>query len=178
MDPLFLKRPKAIGRYDPEEDEHEGKTGLISHIFGACGSLGLAGLVLSQGRRFKSPGERIYYTGIGVIGYPIRFYGGPMWFRMHGGGCVSCHGVHGRGGVPVMMGTAIPTDIRYKALTGKEKHAHGEKEKEHHYTDVLIKRAITQGLEADGELLDWTMPRWQMSEADLNALIEYLKTLE
>lgn len=77
-----------------------------------------------------------------------------------------------------MMGTAIPTDIRYKALTGKEKHAHGGKEKEHRYTDALIKRAITKGIEADGELLDWTMPRWQMSEADLNALIEYLKNLE
>ena len=77
-----------------------------------------------------------------------------------------------------MMGTAIPTDIRYKAPIGKEKHVHEGTEKEHHYTDALIKRAITQGLEADGEVMDWTMPRWQMSKADLNALIEYLKTLE
>ncbi len=134
--------------------------------------------VQAQGRRFKSPGERIYYTGIGVNGYPIPFYGGPMWLRMHGGGCVSCHGVHGRGGVPVMMGTAIPTDIRYKALTGREKHVHEGKEEEHHYTDELIERAITQGLEPDGEPLDWTMPRWRMTEADLNAVIEYLKTLD
>jgi mono/diheme cytochrome c family protein len=140
--------------------------------------LGLAGVIQAQGRRFKSPGERIYYTGIGVNGYPIPFYGGPMWLRMHGGGCVSCHGVHGRGGVPVMMGTAIPTDIRYKALTGGEKHVHGGKEEEHHYTDELIKRAITQGLESDGGPLDWTMPRWQMTEADLNVVIQYLKTLE
>jgi len=156
----------------------KGKRGLFLTIIALAVVLGLAGLVQGQGRRFKSPGERIYYTGIGVNGYPVPFYGGPMWLRMHGGGCVSCHGVHGRGGVPVMMGTAIPTDIRYKALTGKEKHAHGEKKKEHHYTDVLIKRAIIQGLEADGEVMDWTMPRWQMSEADLNALIKYLKTLE
>lgn len=128
--------------------------------------------------QFKSVGEQIYYTGIGSNGSPIVFYGGPMWLRMHGGGCASCHGVHGRGGVPVMMGTAIPTDIRYKALTGEEKHAHEGKEEEHNYTDALIKRAITQGLEANGEVMDWTMPRWLMSEADLNALIEYLKTLE
>ena len=140
--------------------------------------LGFADHVQGQGKRFKSPGERIYYTGIGVNGHPIPIYGGPMWLRMHGGGCVSCHGVQGRGGVAVMMGTAIPTDIRYKALIGKEKHVHEGKEKEHHYTDALIKRAITQGLEADGEVMDRTMPRWQMSEDDLNALIEYLKTLE
>jgi len=156
----------------------KGGRGLFLTFLALVGILSLAGLVQGQGRRFKSPGERIYYTGIGINGYPIFRYGGPMWVRMHGGGCVSCHGIHGRGGVPVMMGTAIPTDIRYKVLTVKEKHAHGDKEKEHHYTDALIKRAITKGLEADGELLDWTMPRWQMSEADLNVVIEYLKTLE
>jgi mono/diheme cytochrome c family protein len=156
----------------------KGKPELFLTFLAIVLVLGFAAHVQGQGRRFKSPGERIYHTGIGVNGYPIPIYGGPMWLRMHGGGCVSCHGIHGRGGVPVMMGTAIPTDIRYEALTGKEKHIHEGKEKEHHYTDALIKRAITQGLEADGEVMDWTMPRWQMSEADLDALIEYLKTLE
>lgn len=156
----------------------KGKRGLFYTFLALVLFLSLVGLVQGQGRRFKSPGEQIYFTGIGSNGYHIVRYGGPMWIRMHGGGCVSCHGVYGRGGVPVMMGTAIPTDIRYKSLTGGEKHAHGGEEKEHHYTDALIKRAITQGLEADGEVMDWTMPRWQMSEADLNAVIEYLKTLE
>ena len=65
-----------------------------------------------------------------------------------------------------MMGTAIPADISTQAL------------KEHHYTDALIKRAIVQGIDEDGEPLNWTMPRWQMSEADLNGLINYLKTLK
>ncbi len=78
----------------------------------------------------------------------------------------------------MMGGRELPTDIRYKVLTGKEKHLHEGKEEEHHYTDALIKRAITQGLEADGKVMDWTMPRWRMSETDLNALIEYLKTLD
>jgi len=45
------------------------------------------------------------------------------------------------------------------------------------YTDALIMRAITQGLDPAGEPLDWTMPRWQMSEADLTDLLAYLKTL-
>ena len=65
-----------------------------------------------------------------------------------------------------MMGTAIPADISTPALN------------EHHYTDALIKKAIIQGIDEDGEPLNWTMPRWQMSEADLNALIDYLKTLK
>ncbi len=91
--------------------------------------------------RFQSIGEQIYYTGIGSSGYYIPFHGGPMWLRMHGGGCFSCHGIHGRGGVPVMMRTALPTDIRYKALIGEEKHVHGGDENKHDYTDELIKRA-------------------------------------
>jgi hypothetical protein len=48
--------------------------------------IGFAGSIYSQERRFKSPGQRIYYNGIGLNGYPISFYGGPMLLRMHGGG--------------------------------------------------------------------------------------------
>lgn len=161
------------------------KRTLLTAILITASALILAGYGYGQmqspylGRPFKSLGEQLYYTGIGGNGYPIPFYGGPMWLRMHGGGCVSCHGINGRGGVPIMMGgRELPTDIRYKVLTGKEKHLHEGKEEEHHYTDALIKRAITQGLEADGKVMDWTMPRWRMSETDLNALIEYLKTLD
>ncbi|MFQ5741480.1 MAG: c-type cytochrome, partial [Acidobacteriota bacterium] len=103
--------------------------------------------------------------------------GGPMWLAMHGGGCVNCHGVHGRGGVPVPMGTKLPPDIRYKLLTEKEPHAHGAGEGHPVYTDELIKRAITQGLNPVGKPLDSTMPRWQMTDEDLSDLIAYLKTL-
>lgn len=57
-----------------------------------------------------------------------------MWVQMGGVGCVACHGVHGRGGVPVMMGTAVPPDIRYEALI-KGEYVHGKKE-----TPCLLKR--------------------------------------
>jgi len=125
--------------------------------------------------RFASNGEMIYFTGINARGERIPFTGGPMWLYMHGGGCASCHGPDGRGGKPVMMGTAIPSDIRYSHLTEEE---HGESEEHPPYTDELIKRAITQGLDPAGKPLDLTMPRWQMSEEDLNDLLEFLKTLE
>ncbi len=124
---------------------------------------------------FASNGERIYYTGVSERAGPIPRAGGPMWIRMMGGGCGACHGPDGRGGVPVMMGTAIPADIRYEALT-KGEYEHGKKETA--YTDSLIKRAITEGLDPDAEPLDWTMPRWQMSDADFTDLLVYLKTLQ
>jgi cytochrome c oxidase subunit II len=116
-------------------------------------------------RPFKSLGEQIYYTGVGMRG-PIPFSGGPMWLWMHGGACVTCHGIKGKGGVPLMMGTAIPADISNEAL------------KEDHYTDTSLKKAITQGIDEEGKPLNWTMPRWNMSETDLNVLIDYLKTLK
>lgn len=131
--------------------------------------------------RYASNGERIYSTGVSERTGPLRFQGGPIWLAMHGGGCVSCHGIRGRGGEPVMMGTAIPSDIRYAVLTEMEGHAHeteGEEEEAHPpYTDEVLKRAITRGLDPAGKPLDWTMPRWEMSEQDLNDLIAYLKRL-
>ncbi len=97
-----------------------------------------------------------------------------MWVQMGATGCVACHGIQGRGGVPVMMGTAIPADIRYDALI-KGEYEHGKKQTP--YTDALINRAIREGLDPEGEPLDWTMPRWQMGDADLNDVLAYLKTL-
>jgi len=148
-------------------------------MMGGPGGWGMMGgpAYVPLNRRFSSNSERIYYTGISAKNGPIARTGGPMWVYHTGVGCVACHGVHGRGGVPVMMGTAIPADIRYAVLTGKE-HPEGEEKMDHPpYTDALIKRAITQGLDPAGEPLDWTMPRWQMSEQDLNDLLVYLKSL-
>lgn len=125
---------------------------------------------------FESNGERIYYTGTNETGQRIRFSGGPHWLYMHGGSCVNCHGVDGKGGAPIMMGFEIPSDITYEALTSKEHH---EEEHEEHppYTDETIKIAIREGIDPAGETLDLTMPRWQMSNEDLEDLIEYLKIL-
>ncbi len=124
--------------------------------------------------QFASNGERIYATGVSERSGTIPRAGGPMWIRMMGGGCAACHGPDGRGGAPVMMGTAIPPDIRYQALTTG---SYEPGEKATPYTDTLIQRAVTQGLDADGKPLDGTMPRWQMSDADFADLLTYLKTL-
>lgn len=105
-------------------------------------------------------------TGMNEKGERIPFVGGPKWLYMHGGGCVNCHGADGRGGIyPMMCGVKTP-DIRYSTLT-----------EEHGMSEGDIKKAITQGVDEDGEELDYCVPRMQMSEEDLNDLIEYLKNL-
>ncbi len=132
-------------------------------------------------RRFRSNGEQIYFTATSQRGTPIT---SDMGMGMMGRGmmaCVNCHGPDGRGGrVRMMMTTFVAPDIRYKTLTAERmEHGNGDEEEEHPpYTDETIKRAITEGVDPAGNPLDWPMPRWRMSEEDLNDLLEFLKTLE
>ncbi|MGA9350089.1 MAG: cytochrome c [Anaerolineae bacterium] len=126
--------------------------------------------------RYRSNGEQIYLTATSQRGTPIV---SDMGMEMMGGGmmtCASCHGPDGRGRrVRMMMHVFETPDIRYKTLTTAE---HGEEMEHEPYTDETIKRAITQGIEPNGEPLDWPMPRWAMSDEDLDDLLEFLKTLD
>ena len=130
-----------------------------------------------------SNGELIYLTGRNAEGKRIDFSQSSGMGMMHADSCVDCHGRDGKGGEPPMMCSKNPPDIRYASLVEGEHGGHGDEaeegEEEGHapYTDDLIKRAITLGLEADGEPLDSCMPRFRMSERDLDGLIEYLKLL-
>lgn len=73
-----------------------------------------------------------------------------------------------------MMGSFEAPNITYDVLTGK---APGADEDES-FTEAQIKRAITQGIEPNGERLSLNMPRWRMTDSDLNDIIDYLKKLE
>ncbi len=125
---------------------------------------------------FSSNGEMIYYTGFNESGQKIPIRDGLPWLYVHGGSCVSCHGVNGKGGVPIMMSNVIPPDITYEALTVEDEHT-DEHEKHPPYTDETIKIAIREGKDPAGDEFDRAMPKWQMSDSDLDDLIEYLKTL-
>jgi mono/diheme cytochrome c family protein len=124
---------------------------------------------------FSSNGEMIFYTGVNQKGQRIPFTGGPHWIYMHGGACVSCHGMDGRGGSIPHMCSVVAPSITYHDLTKGEPEEHEEHPP---YTDEDIKNAITRGIDPAGEQLDPCMPRWKLSEQDLNDLLEYLKTLE
>ena len=45
------------------------------------------------------------------------------------------------------------------------------------YTDALLARAITQGLDSSGQQLNLLMPRWSLPESELRDLLRYLKRL-
>ena len=128
-------------------------------------------------RPFRSNGEQIFFTATSQRGTSIT---SDAAMGMMGSGaleCASCHGPDGRGGqVQMMMRSFVAPDIRYKVLTAEEM-AHEDEEEHPPYTDEAIKRAITQGVNPAGEPLEWPMPRWKMSEADLEDVVGYLESL-
>lgn len=121
---------------------------------------------------FQSNGERIYFTAVSDSGKPVLASMGMMTMRGGMMSCASCHGANGKGGSGrMMMWVYEAPDIRYSSLIAGH-------EGERPYTDELIKRAITQGIDSDGKQLEPPMPVWQMSEEDLSDLVEFLKTLK
>ena len=138
------------------------------------GSAGGSGSGMMGGRSgsssYSSPGQRIFLTGVGSDGQAIAHTASSVArssLMMGGGGCASCHGADGRGGtLRTMGGTAVKApDVTYDALVNGG------------FTDSTIRRAIANGLDESGKPLDAAMPRWQMTPADLDATIAYLKEL-
>ncbi len=146
----------------------------------ACTPLGWGWGGLSSGG-YASNGERIYFTGTSANGR-ISYSGGNVGGMMGGGqlACADCHGPNGRGGRHTMHMTVMDApDIRWSTLTAEEHDGDGGGEMEHPpYDEETIKRAVTRGLDPGGDPLDPAMPRWRMSEQDLDDLIAYLKTLD
>ncbi|MFQ5614104.1 MAG: c-type cytochrome [Anaerolineae bacterium] len=141
-----------------------------------------AGFTIDQGR-FASNGERIYFTGAGATGR-IGYSGGEFGGGMMGSGrlaCVDCHGPDARGGQHVMHMTVMDApDIRWATLSQAEHGDHGDEGEMDHppYDEAAFKQAVTQGLNPGGRPLGPAMPRWRMSEQDLDELIAFLKTVD
>ncbi len=131
--------------------------------------------------RYGSNGEMIYFTAESSSGQSITYSGSIR--MMHSITCANCHGPEGRGGrVTMMMSYFDAPNITWDVLTQEAEHEDkpGEGEHEEHppYTEETLKRAITRGIDPAGEPLDELMPRWRMSEPDLDDLVEFIRTLE
>lgn len=117
-------------------------------------------------------GQRIFDTGIGTDGQPIPRTGG--YGMMMTSGCASCHGYDGLGRTMMMFTTP---NITYANLTDPAGMLDPDGSRGPTYTDDLIRRAITQGIDADGSALSTIMPRWQLSDDDWSDLLLFLKSL-
>jgi mono/diheme cytochrome c family protein len=142
--------------------------GILAVLLGSCS----AGAALPAATGPAGVGQRIYDAGIGPDGTPIARSGGLG--MMTGAGCASCHGRNGHGGATMMFNAP---NITYANLTNPAGMVEVDGTHGMVYTDALIRRAVVDGIGADGDTLDSTMPRWQLSDAEWQDLLAYLKTL-
>jgi hypothetical protein len=115
-------------------------------------------------------GEWIYRTGTDARGAPIPFSGG-MMMRV---GCAGCHGPNGHG-LSTPMFTA--PNITYNNLTDPRGMLDPDGTRGPTYTDAALRRAITEGVDPQGNHLAWPMPQWRLAGQEWLVLLAYLKTL-
>lgn len=111
--------------------------------------------------RSMSNGQSIFQTGRDYNGKQIVAQPPPLYPR-----CAACHRTNGAGGVH-LPGGAVSADLRYKALVTDQKHP---------YTLSLLERAISTGIDNDGQRLNPVMPRWRLSKRDLHDVAYYVLT--
>lgn len=118
-----------------------------------------------------SLGERIFLTGtdengnliprsgfVGMMGSPVA--------------CANCHGPDARGRtIQVMMGQVKVPDIRWTTLTAPPVDPADKA-----FDPDSFFLAVTQGADPNGSSLKQPMPRWELTRAESDALIEYLKS--
>lgn len=126
-------------------------------------------------RSFETKAEQIYFTGRSQTGPPISSTMPGMTHMKPGTmGYANYLGADGQGGrVTMMMTTIHPPDIRYGSLTEAENEDEYGEGEHPPYTNETIKETITKGLDSSGTELSWVMPRWDMTEDQLDDLLYF-----
>jgi mono/diheme cytochrome c family protein len=156
-----------------------GLVGLVFLLsFGVWTNSGasLVPFVGSGAQTFSSLGERIFLSGTDANGNVIPRSTSSTYGVMFGRvGCAGCHSRDGRGGtVAVMMGSFSTPDIRWSALTS----ARGrDGQPQTPYDEASFARAVRDGIDPEGSRLNAPMQQWQLTDAEVAALVAYLKSL-
>lgn len=143
------------------------------------GALGLAVLaVLDSAVTTTAPqrgvevadGAAIFRRGVTASGERVRSAGSGMIVMS----CAQCHGPDGRGRRHQMF---VAPDIRYRNLSDPAGMVEPDGGRGPTFTEAQIRNAIVAGVDAEGKPLAWPMPRWQLTQQQLDSLIAYLKAL-
>lgn len=122
-------------------------------------------------------GKRIYEQGIGGGKQPISatVSGAPEAVPGTMVPCGVCHGADGRG---VADDGVAPPDIRWSALADPAGHRHGSGRQHPPFDTQALGRAISDGVDPAGNVMEASMPRYAMLLTDLEDLLAYMKRLE
>jgi hypothetical protein len=153
--------------------------------------LGLSLLALSATARadeaLLEQGRRIYQQGIQSDGQPLSaISAGNASLSAEKAACTSCHrrsGMGNREGAqavspitgPILYGRPVSN---FPKRSGREaKVTPLRRDTRSPYDDGTLMRALREGLDPDGRQLTSLMPRYQLGQADVKALIAYLRQL-
>jgi ABC-type branched-subunit amino acid transport system substrate-binding protein len=125
----------------------------------------------------EEAGRAIFQDGESVFGDVFSGRLGIAQQRVPGTAarCANCHGSDGRGRPE---GGVRPANITWSELTKPYGHEHDNGRRHSAFDEASLKRALTQGVDPDGNPLDGVMPRVELSDRDFHALVAYLKKLE
>ena len=132
----------------------------------------------------EATGQAIYLRGVLGSGAPLEAVR-EAGVRTSGASaaCVNCHqrsglgSEEGRISIPPITGEYL---FHPRAHTGEEAvlpYVENMHSNRNPYTDATVARAIREGLDETGRPLNYLMPRFAMNDADMAALIAYLRKL-
>jgi hypothetical protein len=148
-------------------------------------------LIWANSVRFSGTnGELIYFRGQNDQGEPIDYranleFNGPGMIMISRLSCSSCHGRQAQGGAHMMHMQAMDApDIRWSVLAGEagggqaEEADHDDGHAEAHagYELADFRMAVVEGKHPYGESLSAEMPRWQITDSDLEDLADFLRS--
>ncbi|MCL4368884.1 MAG: cytochrome c, partial [Actinobacteria bacterium] len=190
--PIVVVRPPPAGVRDARGRPRTLWLGIALSVVGLLGLVLLttfgsgtnpgasfAPFVGNGAQTFSSLGERIFLSGTDGNGTPIPRSTPSMYGMMLGqAGCAGCHGRDGRGGtVGAMMGSFRTPDIRWSALSSTQG-AHEDGQAHAAYDEASFARAVRDGIDPEGARLNAPMPQWRLTDAEVAALVTYLKSLQ
>jgi ABC-type branched-subunit amino acid transport system substrate-binding protein len=122
-------------------------------------------------------GREIYEHGVAADGAQIKCATGPQNTEVPAAilKCASCHNNDGRG---KPEGGVYPTNIRWSELAKPYSLTTASGRKRQPYSERLLIRAVTTGLDSGGKRLHPTMPRYRLSHEQAADLVAYLKELD
>ena len=151
--------------------------------------LAISALVLhpgvAAGEATRDVGEAIYLRGVTGSGAALQAHrDASTSLQGAAAACVNCHrrsgfgGREGRNIVPPITGRYL---FRPRAADAKGvdiPYVEGMRGDREPYTDATLARAIRDGMDSQDRTLSYLMPNYPLGDADMAALVDYLKRLD
>ncbi len=122
-------------------------------------------------------GKQLYQKGERANDNPLTAYVGRAAIAMDAS-TLPCMGCHGRDGKGRPEGGVIPSNITWQELTKVYGGTSKSGRQFGTYTEDAFLKAVTEGVDPEGNKLDASMPRYNISRHDARKLISYLKIIE